>query len=134
MGSFIARQPNGLLCRFSTVVDCVTHWNMTDEQYIAMCVEKARQRANFHIVYMSNFEDRTDEYRHLTRNNYVKQCILAAKIDAKRVISFYKRPYEEVKERFRPMNMSKKEFKKICKEMEEPYDSNSKTSVQGAEG
>lgn len=45
MGSFISRQPNGLLCRFSTVVDCPTHWNMTDEEYIEMYAERARKEA-----------------------------------------------------------------------------------------
>lgn len=34
MAGFIAKQPNGLYCRFSTVVDCPTHVNMTAEQYI----------------------------------------------------------------------------------------------------
>ena len=32
--NFIARQKNGLLCRFSTVIDTVTDYNMTDEEYI----------------------------------------------------------------------------------------------------
>ena len=45
MGSFICRQPNGLLCRFSTVVDTVTHYNMTDEEYIRMRMEQAREDA-----------------------------------------------------------------------------------------
>ena len=45
MGAFIVRQPNGLICRFSTVVDCPTHWNMTDEEYVAMCMEEARDEA-----------------------------------------------------------------------------------------
>jgi len=34
-GSFIAQQPNGLYCRFSSVVDCLTHINMTAEDYIS---------------------------------------------------------------------------------------------------
>lgn len=34
MGAFIAKQPNGLYCRFSTVVDCPTHYNMTREDYL----------------------------------------------------------------------------------------------------
>ena len=34
MGAYIAKQPNGLFCRFSSVVDSVTHWNMTEEDYI----------------------------------------------------------------------------------------------------
>ncbi len=37
MGAFIAKQPNGLYCRFSTVVDTVTHYNMTKEDYIEIC-------------------------------------------------------------------------------------------------
>lgn len=43
--SFVVRQPNGLLCRFSTVTDCPTHWNMTEGEYVAMCMEKARDEA-----------------------------------------------------------------------------------------
>jgi hypothetical protein len=34
MAGIIAKQPNGLYCRFSTVVDCPTHWNMTKEDYL----------------------------------------------------------------------------------------------------
>ena len=45
MGAFIAKQPNGLYCRFSTVVDCPTDWNMTEEDYIEMCAEQAREEA-----------------------------------------------------------------------------------------
>lgn len=34
MAGFIAQQPNGLYCRFSTIVDCPTHINMTKEDYL----------------------------------------------------------------------------------------------------
>lgn len=51
MGSFIARQPNGLLCRFSSVVDTITDYNMTDEEYIEMCAEKAREEAKEVLKY-----------------------------------------------------------------------------------
>lgn len=44
MGTFLTRQPNGLLCRFSTVTYTV-YYNMTDEEYIEMCAEEARQEA-----------------------------------------------------------------------------------------
>ena len=57
MGAFIARQPNGLLCRFSTVVDCITDYNMTEDEYIEMCVEKARKEARDAIDhYIEPFE------------------------------------------------------------------------------
>jgi hypothetical protein len=57
MGAFIARQPNGLLCRFSSVVDCVTDYNMTEEEYIEMCAEKARKEARDVLDhYMQPFE------------------------------------------------------------------------------
>lgn len=34
MSAFIAKQPNGLYCRFSNIMDCPTHWNMTKEDYL----------------------------------------------------------------------------------------------------
>ena len=45
MAGFIAKQPNGLYCRFSSVVDCPTDWNMTAEDYIELCAERAREEA-----------------------------------------------------------------------------------------
>lgn len=45
MAGFVVRQPNGLLCRFSTVTDCPTHYNMTDEEYIKVCQERAADEA-----------------------------------------------------------------------------------------
>ena len=45
MGAFISKQPNGKYCRFSTVVDTITHYNMTEEEYIEMCAERARKEA-----------------------------------------------------------------------------------------
>lgn len=50
MGAFIAKQPNGLYCRFSSVVDCPTHWNMTEEEYIELCAERAREEARETLV------------------------------------------------------------------------------------
>jgi hypothetical protein len=34
MSGFIAKQPNGLYCRFSYVTDCPTHCNLTRDDYI----------------------------------------------------------------------------------------------------
>ena len=50
MGRYIARQPNGLLCRFSTVVDCVTDYNMTEEDYIELYAEQAREEARLNLA------------------------------------------------------------------------------------
>lgn len=47
MAGFIAQQPNGLYCRFSTTVDCPTHYNLDKEDY-AMVIEnrgKSREEA-----------------------------------------------------------------------------------------
>lgn len=43
MGSFIAKQPNGKYCRFSTVVECPTHINMTFEDYVKILIERGFQ-------------------------------------------------------------------------------------------
>lgn len=61
MGAFIARQPNGLLCRFSSVVDCITDYNMTEEEYIEMCAEKARKEAQDTIKHYMHPFKRIDE-------------------------------------------------------------------------
>lgn len=45
MGAFISMQPNGLYCRFSGVVDCPTHWNMTREDYLNNTTGTIRSRA-----------------------------------------------------------------------------------------
>lgn len=47
MGVFICKQPNGLYCRFSTVVDCPTHWNMTEEDFINHMKEEAEEEARY---------------------------------------------------------------------------------------
>lgn len=49
MGSFIARQPNGLLCRHSTTVDCITNYNMTEEDYVQLVAETAAEEARYNL-------------------------------------------------------------------------------------
>ena len=43
--SFIARQPNGLLCRYSGIVETITNYNMTEEDYIELCKKNAEETA-----------------------------------------------------------------------------------------
>ena len=45
MPAFICKQPNGKYCRFSTVVDTITHYNMTEDEYIDICVKRAIEEA-----------------------------------------------------------------------------------------
>jgi hypothetical protein len=84
MGAFIAKQPNGLYCRFSSVVDCPTHWNMTREDYLNNETGTVRSRA-----------------------------------DGEDILNNYLQPFSEVIDRFTELNMTKKEFEKILKEMSE---------------
>lgn len=88
MGAFIAIQPNGLLCRFSTIVDTVTHYNMTEEDYITE-------------VQM--------EYYGRNRKD--------AEVEAKDTIENYIHPFSEVVSRFLPHNDTKEEFISLLREM-----------------
>lgn len=88
MGAFIARQPNGLLCRFSTIVDTVTHYNMTEENYI---VE----------VQMGRYGRNREQ----------------AETEAKDTIKNYIRPFSDVIKRFLPCNNTHEEFLSILREM-----------------
>ena len=45
MAGFICKQPNGKYCRFSSVVDTITHYNMTEDEYIDYCVQRAIEEA-----------------------------------------------------------------------------------------
>lgn len=72
MGAFIARQPNGLLCRFSTIVDTITHYQMTDEDYIEYCAERAREEARRDLEhYVKPFDDVVKWFR--PANNTVEE-------------------------------------------------------------
>ena len=65
MGAFIARQPNGLLIRFSSVVDCPTHWNMTDDDYKyghTGTVDNPRQGQDIIDNYMKPFSEVIDNF------------------------------------------------------------------------
>lgn len=87
MGAFIARQPNGKLCRFSTIVDTVTHYNMTEEDYIDVLMSR----------YGINRE--------------------AAEMEAKDVIENYMLPFSEVIRCFVPMNETREKFLQRLREM-----------------
>jgi len=41
MGAFIFKQPNGLYGRYSSVVDEITDYNMTEEEVIELFAEMA---------------------------------------------------------------------------------------------
>lgn len=45
MEAFIAKQPNGLYCRYGEIVNNITHHNMTEEEYIELCADRARREA-----------------------------------------------------------------------------------------
>lgn len=72
MGSFISRQPNGLLCRFSSVVDTVTHYNMTEQDYIDYCVKRAVEEAKDVLAnYVKPFD--WVKERFLPNNNSIEE-------------------------------------------------------------
>lgn len=69
MGGFIAKQPNGKYCRFSTAVDCPTHINMTFEDYVKVIMArgyqewKAREEAqDIFDNYMYDFQEVVDRF------------------------------------------------------------------------
>lgn len=65
MGAFIAQQPNGLYCRFSTVVDTVTHYNMTREDYLNNVTGTTRNRADAEdtlVNYLHQFSEVVERF------------------------------------------------------------------------
>ena len=76
MGAFIAKQPNGLYCRYSSIVDNITHHNMTEEDYIELCVERAKEILEkakpFSEVLDSLYPDTKRDLRGM--NKILKEC------------------------------------------------------------
>lgn len=80
MAGFIAKQPNGLYCRYSSVVDNITHYNMTEEDYIEFYVERAKEEAReilehavpFEMVVSALYPDTKRDLRKM--NDILKEC------------------------------------------------------------
>lgn len=88
MGAFIAKQPNGLYCRFSTVVDTITHYNMTFDDYV------------------------NDVQIGIYGRNRQK-----AEEEAKDTIEHHLRAFQEIIDCFVPRNQTKEEFNQLLEEM-----------------
>ena len=54
----------------------------------------------------------------MTDEEYIEMCAQKAREEARETLKHSIRPFERVKESFRPANMSKKKFDKILKLME----------------
>jgi len=85
MAGFVVKQPNGRYCRFSTVVDCPTHINMTYIDYIK----------NVGPQYNGSVEESID------------------------VLENHLQPFEMIKEKFVPNNMSENKFAELLAKMED---------------
>lgn len=92
MSAFIVKQPNGLYCRFSTIVDCPTHINMTREDYINYYMEQAKEEAmeNLKRIEEGNiwcsFQELKDYFipNNMTRKQF-KECLRKMKLPKEEV-------------------------------------------------
>ena len=73
MGRFVARQPNGKLCIFSTVVDTVTYYNLTEEDYIDLRAEEARKNARMDLESKHFIKPFSDVRRYFAPNNMTQE-------------------------------------------------------------
>ena len=68
MGAIFYKQPNGRYCRYSTVVDCVTDYNMSENDILDLFMEKAHDDAMQFIRNKDNFKpfkELTEKYEDL---------------------------------------------------------------------
>lgn len=62
MAQYVAKQPNGRYCIFSTVSSCPTAWNLTADDYINLCVETAKEKARGDLVVADAHDDKFHQY------------------------------------------------------------------------
>jgi len=74
MAGVIFKQPNGLYCRVSTIVDCPTHWNMTEEEYVSMASYRQSLDTSLNILkyHAKPFDQIRDYYcpNNMTENEF----------------------------------------------------------------
>lgn len=85
----ITEQPNGLYCRFSTIVDCPTHYNMTFDDYVKV------------IHYRGDL------------------TLEGAQKEALDIVTNYNYDFENTMGQFVPNNMTQAKFNSIYEEMHE---------------
>lgn len=112
MGAFIARQPNGLLCCWSSVVDNITHYNMTEEEYIEYRAECAREEARLDLQ-NSRFVKPFSEILNKRNSDLILQCIGA-------IESPEDYTPEEIEQSKSEIKRLQAEFDECVKEMSEP--------------
>lgn len=90
MGSCICKQPNGLYCRYSSIVETMTDINMTFEDYVKVLIN---------------------------RNGYQDW---RAREEAKDIFDNYLHNYKEIVQHITLLNETKNSRSKLIKKMEEP--------------
>ncbi len=113
MGAFIARQPNGLLCRWSSVVDNITHYNMTEEEYIEYRAKQARKDARWELENNPHFVRPFSEILEKRNGDLVLQCLGAIE-NPEDYTS------EEIEESKAEMARLQAEFDDLVEEMSKP--------------
>lgn len=83
MSVLVCRQPNGKICRFSTVVDTITDYNLTDDEYIEMEAESARECAKRTLAEgLANYDDMIGRFEptNMSRAEFYKiRCLMGEK-------------------------------------------------------
>lgn len=69
MNYFVAKQPNGLYCRYSYAFGSVTHCNMTAEDYIRYSVNMATLRAKEDLEFSMDFTEVEKLYNQNGKSN-----------------------------------------------------------------
>lgn len=69
-GNILVKQPNGLYCIFSNTSDMPEMFNITREEYIDLCIERARKNAEHTLDHAYPF---TEIINSFTTNNMTEE-------------------------------------------------------------
>lgn len=74
MAGFVSQQPNGRYCRFSNVVDCPTHVNMTAEDYINHVANNKEAGEDVIKHYVHPFSEVVDRFQpnNMSKNQFIE--------------------------------------------------------------
>ena len=67
MGRFLVKQPNGRYCLFSTIVDCPTYVNLTEEDYVQIYLRKAENDVREYLQQLKEHPELTPSFEEMDK-------------------------------------------------------------------
>ena len=86
MGRFLVKQPNGRYCLFSTIVDCPTYVNLTEEDYIQIYLRKAESDVKEYLQQLKEHPELSPSFEEMDKYFYPNNMSISEYNEYKKIM------------------------------------------------